>query len=695
MNIKDISNNVVAPSLPHRRRISQEEQNYLAKICTMAFKAEINEKVVERLMSHINFVEKKMIGRMASHIEDLVIHYLMRYFSSMNDGLDEGVHLEIGTLFGGTVLIAHHAVTMAEKKVPIHVIDPFGGYYGKGNDIITGEEISEETFLKNLDALGIPHSDVVIHKGLSTDAAMIEECQSLRLRSLLIDGDHSYSGIKNDWINFSHLVVPGGYVMIDNYNDFYWPDVMSYVNKEILPNTRGKWEVLLVYANSLLLRRTDVLDDDDAAYSMKLYREIREREAKCASQIAQLESFEKAHREEIASLIAAHDASKETAEELQASIAESEKAFKTESDRLLAQLSQTSQSVESLQKEKDEFKGQAQHLQEELASLRAKYEEESCKNQIQRKSTVESIEKLAQMQKMTEELRETHRQEILGLHKELQKTSEAHRQEILRLQEAHGKVLSEQIARSEALQSELTGVVQESAQLRSDLAVTRKSYADETSLQKEQIRQLQAGLHREAEALTSGYSQRLVEWEAEVQNLRLRIDRQDESHRDELTRMETVMRQAESAYRETVHTLQARLSEAEQADALLKNDLLRLEKERTELAAIHAAEVEKMTSTMQEAIADHRKHRDDLEKKLASSVDELRAVRDRMQREKEELQGASALEASRLSAQIATLEAELRERDNRIRDLLESVSWKITSPLRTIGKTFSGKGKQS
>ena len=264
------------PSLPHRRKLNGDEITYLAKLCSNVFNSTVEPKFVEMVMNYTSFVEKKMIGRIASHVEDLIIHYLMRYFSTLNaqGSISDLCHMEIGVLFGGSVLLAHHAIKLADKNIPIHVIDPFEGYYGKGKDIITNEDITENNFINNLDVFDIPHNNIQIHKGFSNDSKIINYCSKLRVLSLHIDGDHSYNGIKNDWVNYAHLVVPGGYLLIDNYNDQYWPDVMKFMNDEVLSNLHGRWEVVCFYASSLLLRRTNVQGAVDIGEQQKLFVDL-------------------------------------------------------------------------------------------------------------------------------------------------------------------------------------------------------------------------------------------------------------------------------------------------------------------------------------------------------------------------------------------------------------------------------------
>jgi hypothetical protein len=106
------------------------------------------------------------------------------------------------------------------------------------------------------------------------DGSTGEQAKQYRLLSLIIDGDHSYDGVKNDWINYSPLVVPGGYVLLDDYNGHCWPEVAGFANKEVLSNLCGRWDVVLAYGSSLVLRRTDLEPTEETDYSQMLVHNL-------------------------------------------------------------------------------------------------------------------------------------------------------------------------------------------------------------------------------------------------------------------------------------------------------------------------------------------------------------------------------------------------------------------------------------
>jgi hypothetical protein len=48
---------------------------------------------------------------------------------------------------------------------------------------------------------------------------------------LMIDGDHSADGIRDDWNAFVEYVAPDGTVLIDDYADPVWPDITSVADQ--------------------------------------------------------------------------------------------------------------------------------------------------------------------------------------------------------------------------------------------------------------------------------------------------------------------------------------------------------------------------------------------------------------------------------------------------------------------------------
>ena len=51
---------------------------------------------------------------------------------------------------------------------------------------------------------------------------------------LIIDGEHSYAGVKADFENYRHFVRRGGFIIFDDYGANDWPDVQRFVDGEVM-----------------------------------------------------------------------------------------------------------------------------------------------------------------------------------------------------------------------------------------------------------------------------------------------------------------------------------------------------------------------------------------------------------------------------------------------------------------------------
>ncbi|MEW6673430.1 MAG: class I SAM-dependent methyltransferase [Thermodesulfobacteriota bacterium] len=267
--------------VPFRRNLSTEEMRKLQDACNRAFNSVIHIDIIEKIMDYCCYVERNMKGRAAGNIEDMIIRYLIRFYASMQiEAADNACHLEIGALFGAATIFSCHAIRLSGKKNITVVIDPLEGYYGREKDLITNLPVDENTFWSNIERFGYSKDMIEVKKGYSDDENILKLVKNYQILSLLIDGDHSYEGVKKDWLNYSPLVVTGGYVLIDDYNSYFWPDVSNFVNKEIISNLAGKWEVVLVFGNSIILKRTELEEFEMLSTNDVLFHQLKGMERK-------------------------------------------------------------------------------------------------------------------------------------------------------------------------------------------------------------------------------------------------------------------------------------------------------------------------------------------------------------------------------------------------------------------------------
>jgi hypothetical protein len=244
-----------------RREISMPHADLLAKTINQLFGMAVGAEHIQAIAKLIIEIENKIDGRIAGDIEDYIFNYfLQKHTASIQAENTDLQHIEIGTLFGGSLILALLACKEANSNHTVLGIDPLDGYYrmdrlrGKETDIITDIPITREILTTNLKRFGFNPDKYHFLQKYSTDPSIQQDVRTLSIITLFIDGDHSYDGIKNDWELFNPHVIPGGYVLIDNYNDHLWPEVSDYIHQEVLPFT-NEWEVLFILNRSLLLQK--------------------------------------------------------------------------------------------------------------------------------------------------------------------------------------------------------------------------------------------------------------------------------------------------------------------------------------------------------------------------------------------------------------------------------------------------------
>lgn len=174
-------------------------------------------------------VEKNCVGRLATTVQDAVTRQLV--VECLTE--EKVLILEIGALYGvGMAILYNHAITRAQE-VRLICLDPFDGYYGKAIDALLNQPVNDLSFKRNMKLANVPESDYSIVKRYSTDPLALEEVKNHAFNLLIIDGDHSYEGVKFDFEKFFPLLEKGGYVIFDDYNAKEWPGVQKFIDEDL------------------------------------------------------------------------------------------------------------------------------------------------------------------------------------------------------------------------------------------------------------------------------------------------------------------------------------------------------------------------------------------------------------------------------------------------------------------------------
>jgi len=213
------------------RKLSREHTDIITKEWTSKLDLTTTPKALSYLAHRICMLESNMHGRLATTIEDAVLRTLVA--SSIKS--DKLRVLEIGTLFGIGLIMVYEYAKQRFDNVHITALDPLEGYYSKNvRDIITDEAINEGNLRHNLEVAGVDEADFSLIKALSTSKKAIKSArQKGEYDVLIIDGDHSYNGVKADFTLYLPFVSTGGYIIFDDYSAPDWPGVQKFVDESV------------------------------------------------------------------------------------------------------------------------------------------------------------------------------------------------------------------------------------------------------------------------------------------------------------------------------------------------------------------------------------------------------------------------------------------------------------------------------
>ncbi len=193
-------------------------------------------------------------GRIPGSMDDHMLLYLMRKKACLQSGVNDSVHVEIGSLFGASAVISSLAFSSSGAGNQI-LIDPLSGYYGEETDPFSGSRVSEKVLRSNLAAFKVEQYRLVA--SYSDSAEALAAVNSNKIASLFIDGDHSFVGVAKDWENYCHKLAIEGYVLLDNYNDPNWPEVTIFV--KYLESKINEWEKICAIGNGVVFKRIGVV----------------------------------------------------------------------------------------------------------------------------------------------------------------------------------------------------------------------------------------------------------------------------------------------------------------------------------------------------------------------------------------------------------------------------------------------------
>lgn len=130
-------------------------------------------------------------------------------------------YLEIGAYAGGSA-----SLMMSNPKGITNVYS-----------IDLGVPIPKEIVMQNVESFKNPKNTFKYYEGNSQAQHIIGtvKAEVKEVDILFIDGDHTHAGVMADFHNYKDLVLPGGYIVFDDYNDsIHSPEVKKAVDDLML-----------------------------------------------------------------------------------------------------------------------------------------------------------------------------------------------------------------------------------------------------------------------------------------------------------------------------------------------------------------------------------------------------------------------------------------------------------------------------
>lgn len=215
------------------RQLTNEHLDVLINFWLPKLDLQLDRRALGYLAHRICLTEDTCSGRLATTVQDMLLRILVaRSVKSRELSI-----LEIGSLFGINLAILYEACRDFFEDIHLSAIDPLDGYYDKSRtDLITQVPITRSVFEHNMRQADVPQEDITLIQGLSTDEAVLQQAGQKQYNLLVIDGDHSYKGVKFDFDHYLAAVDVGGYIIFDDYSTDHWPEVTDYVDREVKPN---------------------------------------------------------------------------------------------------------------------------------------------------------------------------------------------------------------------------------------------------------------------------------------------------------------------------------------------------------------------------------------------------------------------------------------------------------------------------
>ncbi|MGW7569476.1 class I SAM-dependent methyltransferase [Streptomyces tendae] len=150
--------------------------------------------------------------------------------------------LEIGTLYG---MFSTGLLRMLERdgrSPALTIVDPFAGVQLQPGTTVrpdpTGTPVDEHAVRTNLALAGPAGAAARIQQGFSEDLDTRAAVSDRSYGVIVVDGDHSAKGVRQDLQWAEEIAAPGAIVVLDDFGDPSWPGIKEALDEHLKDDTR-------------------------------------------------------------------------------------------------------------------------------------------------------------------------------------------------------------------------------------------------------------------------------------------------------------------------------------------------------------------------------------------------------------------------------------------------------------------------
>lgn len=194
-------------------------------------------------MINVSQQSLSLVRNISDNISNKTFHHHYHILYDLPLHREHSVYVEIGCYAGGSACLM-----LQRDNIQVVSID-------------LGTPVSEEVVLENVKKLNYKKNSFTYLKGNSQSKDMVRRLQNTvsDIDILFIDGDHSKEGVMNDFLLYQEMVVPGGFIVFDDYNDpIHSPEVNQAVN--IIVKNFLQYEAIGTIRNDLKARPESSID---------------------------------------------------------------------------------------------------------------------------------------------------------------------------------------------------------------------------------------------------------------------------------------------------------------------------------------------------------------------------------------------------------------------------------------------------